>query len=527
MNDFPILPFLTEDFAPKGNGIDFLGLRQVNLNIVQTELVPDINNVTIDVGTYFLGTWIAWKFLELCGGDSTKFTLENFNSFKEAVEVAIAHSSSDTSPTNKLYGRVRNRVGNEQKIDFSGPLSFERASRNASLYDAPLYGPSIRYLGFTQYVMSTDHGSAGFMIPSDDSDIHSICHHVDACLKMATSYNKLVSLSPDTLTETEVFDLAIAGLTPAKYRKLTGDVQLAAIRKVLPVDHRRTETAKLIVSTIELLGPQTAKQLRAIWYTGLTPAGGILDFNDQALNDHAVRWAVFQARQIQRYILESLLCCLERVVDKGIRSVAEIVDALFSTWPGTVPATLLSIMEEELGQSGLTTDKQAEAWCSTVGPDSAQYDFISFVDDQDAFPNTLKSLTRWWLRVEGRPDLKSAVKSVAGDETGRIPMLLFHQWIEERLHDDLKVVVPQVLAEYVFSQHLRIALSRLDSNGIRQRLALGDRGIEKIRKVENFARTVPPDMADRLDALISLMDDLGIVKLDDKVISLDYGSHLI
>jgi hypothetical protein len=184
-------------------------------------------------------------------------------------------------------------------------------------------------------------------------------------------------------------------------------------------------------------------------------------------------------------------------------------------------------MEEELGQSGLTTDKQAEAWCSTVGPDSAQYDFISFVDDQDAFPNTLKSLTRWWLRVEGRPDLKSAVKSVAGDETGRIPMLLFHQWIEERLHDDLKVVVPQVLAEYVFSQHLRIALSRLDSNGIRQRLALGDRGIEKIRKVENFARTVPPDMADRLDALISLMDDLGIVKLDDKVISLDYGSHLI
>lgn len=179
----------------------------------------------------------------------------------------------------------------------------------------------------------------------------------------------MVSLSPDTLTEKEVLDLAIAGLTPAKYHKFTGSVQLAAIRRILPSGHRRTETAKLIVSTIELLGPQSAKQLRAIWYTGLAPGGEMLDLNDQTLQDHAVRWAVFQARQIQRYILESLLCCLERVVDKGIRSVTEIVDALFSAWPGTVPATLLNIMDEELGQPDLKTDEQATAWCSTVGPD--------------------------------------------------------------------------------------------------------------------------------------------------------------
>jgi len=527
MNDFPTLPFLTEDFAPKGNGIDFLGMLQVNLNIVQTNLVPDINNVTRDVGTYFLGTWIAWKFLELCGGDRTNFTPENFNKFKEAVEIAIAHSSSDISPTNEKYGRVRNRVGNEQKIDFSGPFSFERASRNASLYDAPLYGPSIRYLGFTQHAMSTDHGPTGIMIPNDDSDTNTICRYVDECLKMATAYNKLVNLSPESLTETEVFSLATAGLTPSKYRKLTGSVQLAAIRKILPSDHKRTETAKLVVSTIDLLGPLTSKQLRAIWYTGLTPCGKSFVLNNQALQDHAVRWAVFQARQIQRYVLESFLCCFERVVDKGIRSVTEIVDALFSALPDPVPTTLVSIMDGELEKSDFAIDELATEWCSTVGPDSELYDLISFVDDQDAFPNTLKSLARWWLRVEGRPNLKSAVKSVAGDESGRIPMLLFHQWIEERLNDDLKVVVTQLLAEYIFSQHLQIALSRLDSRGIRQRLALGDRGIEKTRKVENFARTVPPDMADRLDTLIDLMDDLGIVVLDGKVISLDSGSHLI
>ena len=53
MNEEMDEPFLTEDFSQDGGGIDFLGLRFVNLRILGTRLLPEINNAVRDCGTFF------------------------------------------------------------------------------------------------------------------------------------------------------------------------------------------------------------------------------------------------------------------------------------------------------------------------------------------------------------------------------------------------------------------------------------------------------------------------------------------
>src|SRR5438132_129001 len=98
MANLPDRPFLTEDFSPAGAGLDFLGMRWVDLSILTRHLLPEVNNVTTDFGVYCLAAWIPWKFRSLCA-DAKQFTKPNYDRFREAVEVAVSYVTRDDSPS--------------------------------------------------------------------------------------------------------------------------------------------------------------------------------------------------------------------------------------------------------------------------------------------------------------------------------------------------------------------------------------------------------------------------------------------
>src|SRR5580658_166600 len=127
MKTLPGQPFQTKDFSPKGGGIDFLGLRWVNLTIVGRDLVPELNNRTADVGTFFLGAWIPWKFRQLCRKDD--FILSNYTAFREAMEVAMAYTTRDGSPAELTFERSRRRMGTDHEPPLPGLLTFKAAQR--------------------------------------------------------------------------------------------------------------------------------------------------------------------------------------------------------------------------------------------------------------------------------------------------------------------------------------------------------------------------------------------------------------
>src|SRR5262245_4182027 len=163
-------PFLTDRFDSRGGGIDFLGMRQVNLAMLQEELIPGINNATADLGTFCLGAWIPWKFRQLCGRDD--FVLSKYTAFREAMEVGMAYTTRDHSPAEQRFGRPSRRLGTDHEPPLPGPLTFKRAQRTnaTSLYAAPNYGPSLRYLGLLQATdaLATDGTSTKIPLAAKD-----------------------------------------------------------------------------------------------------------------------------------------------------------------------------------------------------------------------------------------------------------------------------------------------------------------------------------------------------------------------
>src|SRR4051812_31171340 len=89
-------PLVIDRFDSRGGGIDFLGMRQVNLAMLQDDLIPGISNATRDLGTFFLGAWIPWKFRQLCQKDD--FVLSKYAAFRDAMEVTMAYTTRDDSP---------------------------------------------------------------------------------------------------------------------------------------------------------------------------------------------------------------------------------------------------------------------------------------------------------------------------------------------------------------------------------------------------------------------------------------------
>jgi hypothetical protein len=61
----PITAFFLPPPKGENSGVDFLGLRQANLDMM-TELIPSTNNVTSYIRPFSLLCWIFWKFHSLC-----------------------------------------------------------------------------------------------------------------------------------------------------------------------------------------------------------------------------------------------------------------------------------------------------------------------------------------------------------------------------------------------------------------------------------------------------------------------------
>jgi len=528
MDKFPPRPFLTRDFSIDGGGIDYLGLRWVNLKLVMENLIPGINNVTTDMGTFFLGAWIPWKFKKLCEEEVTSYTEENYRVFRESVEVGIAHVVRDHSPSDQSFGRVRTRIGVEQTFPKGNALTFAAADRseNNTMYSAPLYGPSLSYLNLIAgHALSESNTATSVHLASDDEATESIVEAVEAALWESSCFTLLSAGEMNGLGPDQIDELGMHGLNPSFYRNASFNVKASFAKKLLPSNHNRTLTARLIVETLKQLGSLNPEMLRGVWLTGMSPDGAEkLIISDESVEQHRRIWGTFQARQVQRYFLESFLCCFERSVvhlqggdfDENVKWLFERSQDSLELDAGASFADLLKkeamgALEERFDDFKLA----GEAWNERIYLNHPRYDFVEYVDDEMAFGRGLISMARWWIRMSGvvGDEVLEAINDVGGGS--RVSASVLYSWIEDRIHMPLIAFCKELLSGMVFAQHLRIALSRMDGSAQRLRFTLGDQGIVATAKISNFGVTKPPWMADRLDAFLCLLEDLGVVESDN------------
>lgn len=529
-DDFPQLPFGTEDFAPKGGGLDFLGLRVVNLRILARDLLPGINNATSDVGSFMLGTWLPWKFQELC--DKTSFTVENFDGFNEAVQIAIAYCQRKDAPAEEKYGAARTRIGVDQKLVFPTEFRFGKVGRTSatSIFAAPLYGPSLRSLGLHRGFAAGELGRVTNINLADDSaDAVAIANYVDQKLRESNAYGKLIRLNPGGPTAAQLDDIGLRGLHPAIYRGMSVKLKQIFSRRLLPAPaegkwNGRTLSAALLVATLRQKPGLDREQLLRVWHTGLIGSKS-LKLIDPVLVQHRELWSLFIARQYQRFCLEYFMHCFERCLDSEMRTLPSCAANLVSEMPDT-NATFREVCAAEAATIGLNGDMRtlSEGWNAQVHGRSANYDWGDDLDDDRPAESAMRMLARWHLRTFVRIAAWHGLEQLDWDGPDRVSVRWFSRWLEERADLPLARFVEDLLTQFVFAQHLRVAMGRFDGRDVqRLRFCLDDSGIVRTAAVEHDEPLEPSLMADRVGAFIALLTDLGIIHQTDS--GMTVGKH--
>ena len=473
MNKVSDRPFLNQSFSPRGGGIDFLGMRAVNLRMLQDYLIPGINNATADFGTYCLAAWIPWKFINLANAKD-KFNSSKYQAFREAIEIAIAYSQRPESPANDRFGSPRTRIGVQQKFESGMPLRFEEVERTdaTSLFAAPLYGPSLRYLKLISgNAVAIDGTSTEIPLTASDDETLILVGAVESSLKACPEHNKLDRIDVDEVTTETLDALGNHGLHPSFYRNVSPSIKRAFLQKFLvssmPGDgaDRRRQTAKLICETIRQYEFFDAAELRACWHTGLLPNGKPLELVDTTMIQHRQLWALFQSRQLQRTYTELFLRCFEFALQSGAQSVAAAMKHWRDRWPeefliDTYPSLEAFIREEAVAVTGDNDfEKISIAWQSKVHGGHALYDEIPQGEDDSELWRALRMMARWWIRSQHFLPASQNAEFLRMGERGRMSMRWFSEWLTSRLSKPLSTVVEEVFSEAVFSQHIKVALT--------------------------------------------------------------------
>ena len=535
MKQLPGIPFLTDDFSPKGGGIDFLGLRWVGLTMVGHELIPELNNVTADMGTFFLGGWIPWKFRQLCHG-TKDYTEKNYRAFREKVEVALSLTLRDESELERPYGQVRNRIGITQQSSLPGKLTFKNAKRNDtnSLYAAAIYGPSLRALGFIKaYHSQAQKGRDSLNIPiaGDDAETERIMQGVDERLKATKGFQLLASLDSAEFSWKDIRNLGEHGLDPAHYRGTDFRSLKACFRsKLLPKDlddpgYFRTLTARLLLETVTCRPGLTSDELRSVWYTGLFEDGRRLQMKQTDLRDHIQRWSCFMARQYQRYAVELFLWCFENALKDGVRSVDETVDYWIERskrGKGQLEDSFQKVLKTSAGPLWKHDDHATSlAWNAEIHAGHDRFEYVADPQDDNAVFHGLYMLAGWqWRMLCRQGDEKTKnLMHLGGSDRMSIAWLL--GWLRDRKDLPIRDFLRDIFSNLVFTQHMRIALARFDGTAQRLRFLLGDSGIEPaISARASIGKLGLPWMPDRLDTLISLLCDCDVMEMEDGKLSL-------
>lgn len=522
-------PFTTKDFSPNGGGIDFLGLRWVNLTIVGTELIPELNNVTRDMGTFMLAAWIPWKFRALCSSDRD-YTEKNYRLFREKAETALALTYRTESGLTRLHGDTRNRIGNGQTPNLPAALSFAgvKRSEQTTLYAAAAYGPALGALGLirTYHSIATNRTRLNIPIAHDDPETVGMLRAVDEHLCRSPSYGKLASLETPSFEWQDIKSLGESGLDPARLRGSEfAAVKQGFLKRLLPSDgslrgFMRTRTARLLLETLRQQSRLDSGQLRIAWYTGYLPTGIRLQFADPDTETHRRRWACFLARQYQRYALERFLWCFEVAVVSGAHSIEEVVEH----WrEGTEAAGIrldqtLDQFIQTLAGEAFDTDEAAtsRAWNDTVHGIDARFEHIAGSKAEAAVADGLRMIGGWYWRMLCRlsDSPMNSLLSLGGSD--RLGMKWFMGWLAERRSQSLRGVLRDIFSDLVFSQHMRVALSRFDGRAQRLRFVLGDSGIEPTESARgSLASDFVGIMPDRLETLTELLCDTDVLQAQD------------
>lgn len=508
-------PCFVRPYRPDKGGVDFLGLRQVNLDMM-SNCLPGINNVTWYIRPFSVVSWIYWKFYQLSERTgSGKATEKELRAWKEKVETLFTWSH-DTKGVTGIPGLSFLPPGSGAvPLDFS---SWKRNATNTSLMAAVQYGPAAKTID-----------GLGFLFPAGKSFFQTVGEGIalaEALDRNITNRDRnglLKDLRPTKATakQTESMYAAWSILEPSKAEKEAfrrAFFNQATIGESNALG-RRSTTIQLILDVLaRSRGKLDVAAIRSELFLGhFTVKRSRLE--TPKLTAGWLRWFVLQLRQAQRLAMEGLLSWFEvRLADHGDRDTDAIVrqtlkaikdsKAVFSF--EKTPKIALMRLQRALPTLQDALDKaESEAQLNPLRLMEKIEDMVEN-RSEDLAPYCLHTLfycAAVSLLLQDRTTSKSDLQHGSAD---RISLAFWTATVGNWCNFEPKDFLRLLFENLILSQHFAVAARRFDGRTQRLRISIEEEGLEFLAD-DPFVPTVTHD---RLGTALSLMADCGLIGSD-------------
>lgn len=503
------LPWVVQAWKGEDTGVDPLGLRQINLNMMD-RLIPGINNVTRHVRVYTLMTWAWWQAGRVLSNNSERgIWSRDMREFVERVDAIFSWSQFLRDPKATLPGRtVLPRELNSQTdkvaYDFAkkGWDTFRKSRRNSTdLLGALQYGPSIRGVDGLRWLEARD----GVFVPTKDvmpaieAFNAMVARHLPRCLK-EPRWTILTHKELKTVGQAWHYQTPTEQERKVFKERFYGNPELG--QKEVQLGRRRSTLSLMVEVLKSARAPCSVEDVRARMFgVGAPPS------RDPAVERARKGWRVLQIRQLQRLAIEALYIAIEaRLKADGSAATADIVGVLQD-----------ALADADIGSKGTTDEMLADGLAAWVAnPEQAVFDLMKELEEtQRSDPTAVPPLSiaaiacAHLLATNALKDEDSAEFMRDFDrEADRLPLGVMLQRLTELGKRPATEALSEFVEAWVFGQHLRWSLVRSGDGQQRLRVALDEGGWTLLRADQSAVFRATPD---RLLSALRLCADTGLI----------------
>lgn len=488
LTDLPGLPFWVAPVRIAPNGVDHIGIRQANFDLMDTVL-PGINNVTRHVRPFSIMAWVFWKADQLTQQQGN-VTPSQVIAFQERVEVLFTWGHKRDGATG-LPGLRSNPPAAEP--DGSRRLTFRAWGRNhgnGSLLSATQYGPASkpgRGLGLLEPTSRGLHAVRGHGI--------ALAKALDEQLRKAGElYEKLLN----TLEERTGTEEDADALLPFWRVGETTEIERKAFLDAFEAPQRAPAIRLLRRGLLREAGTLRAR----------VAAAGV-EANDDEERTAGASWLVLQLRQAQRFALDSLFAAaFDLAADSGGATVDEAVAEFRRAWAGDQASnsSLLRSRWETLSkQFGSIEDLRSSFGYNQVCPlatfDQIRQDVwkLGAHATLQAVLDLAVSAARWGIVLGQNEEYQQPARIGGGT---RLSLVVWGREVEHRIEAGDEAFLRWLLTDVVVSRHVATAAARSVGGAQRLRLVIDDGRLTRFGGAPGV-----PFTADRLDCALSLLKE--------------------
>jgi hypothetical protein len=516
LEQLPTAPHLVPVFKPTLAGVDFLNLRQVNLDLMG-ECIPGTNNATKRVRAYSVISWIYWiypKLLEKLGRPDANS--EELILFREKVESLFvwSHQLGGIAGMPGISAKVPPMRNGKVDLRFA---AWKRSRVNTSLEAAVQYGPSLLDLGGLGLIHKI---APGIYVCNQGG--RKLAKALDDQLRKSPAYGFLTNLSLLSGTEEQA-----SALLPYWLFEETSSAEAHAFQLILwsPAhvgeNTNRGRRAGMIELILKLLSstkePMDLDEIRqhislpALWHKDPLPDGMLRQSRS---------WLVLQLRQLQRFALESMMSWVEsQLLAGGHQTPDQLVTKAWEEY-----CEMMEVASDISTRDALAhvhkPIKDLNSFQKLVGDDPewfSPWDICSQLAESVAEGDDLLLFNAFYsllLLKQCQPFLEADKLLSCHLERGGSARVSLAQWfrVVDRLIDrPCLELLDWTLKTLVISQHFAVGTQRFDGEKIRLRMILDEDGLETLVGSPWQPGLTP----DRLAALLSLLECCGLVRNED------------